>query len=417
MDNKKKDEKFTMSDYFDIAIESGALLLDASNFDWFDIPLLRHIRKEIYRTLEDETEDMDWGYATPGGKTYLKEQIALHESFIEKCEIAPDDIIVSAGGTTGAFNLVIQALVMLNGFKTGIKAIYPIPSYDGFNKGLCVYGYQTIYMKLSSENGYQMTFEKFLDVYEEDAKLLIIPNPSNPICTFIDNVELEKIVKFAMEKGMYIVYDTVFEEAIIVNNKRVQIFNMCNNYPRLIKIKGLSKDTPQLSDFRCGWTICKDETLNKLMLDIQETINYSNSTFLESLAAKEMELRVMAQEDSTDEDVVDYIQTISEFEAGIKETFRETYEFLLSNPDVVEYVGLPDAGNVMYVTLKKDACNKKGVFTSHEMFMYIFNNENILVSPGHCFGAQLDDLSFRVTISRRKERFVDGMKRVIGLFK
>ena len=62
MNNNHK-EKLTMSQYFDIGLEKGALLMDASNLDWFTFPLFSCIRREIYRTLEDPDEDMDWGYS------------------------------------------------------------------------------------------------------------------------------------------------------------------------------------------------------------------------------------------------------------------------------------------------------------------------------------------------------------------
>ena len=89
----------------------------------------------------------------------------------------------------------------------------------------------------------------------------------------------------------------------------------------------------------------------------------------------------------------------------------------MSQKDVGENVVYPDAGNIMYVTLKKEACNKKGVYTSHELFVYILEKENILVTPGNVFGIALEDLSFRVTISRGYEQFMDGLKRIVELFK
>ena len=55
--NEKHDEKLTMNEYFDIGLSRNALLLDASNLDWFTFPLFSCIRKEIYRTLEDPDED------------------------------------------------------------------------------------------------------------------------------------------------------------------------------------------------------------------------------------------------------------------------------------------------------------------------------------------------------------------------
>jgi hypothetical protein len=43
--------------------------------------------------------------------------------------------------------------------------------------------------------------------------------------------------------------------------------------------------------------------------------------------------------------------------------------------------------------------------------------ENILITPSHVFGLPLEDISFRVTISRNKNQFMDGLKRIVNLFR
>ena len=99
---KENKNKRTMSEYFDIGLANGALLMDASNLDWFTFPLFTCIRDEIYRTLEDPSEDMDWGYSYPGGKSRLRELISSHESFLENSKITYDDVIIGGSGTTAA---------------------------------------------------------------------------------------------------------------------------------------------------------------------------------------------------------------------------------------------------------------------------------------------------------------------------
>ena len=89
-----KEKKHSMSWYFDRGLERNALLLDASNLDWFDFPLFSNIKSEIYRILEDPNEDMDWGYSYPGGKTKLRKLISEHETYIEGTIINQEDVVV-----------------------------------------------------------------------------------------------------------------------------------------------------------------------------------------------------------------------------------------------------------------------------------------------------------------------------------
>ncbi len=291
------------------------------------------------------------------------------------------------------------------------------PSYDGFDRIFDFYEYKTITINLKPENNYKMTLEDVKLYYEEGVKAILIPNPSNPVCNYISTPELEKIIKFCIKKDMYIIYDAIFEESPCFYDGRVNIFNLSNNYPKLIKVKGLSKDTPNLSDFRCGWTICKDKMFNELLLAINSATTFSNPTFLEDIEIVEMQNRVNVDKGNLTPEVENYLKEKEHYHRTVLHIFSTTYEYLFSNLDVVEYIYYPDAGNMMYITLNKEKCNAKGVFTSHELTMKVLNDENILITPGHCFGAPLNDLSFRVTISRNLDDFLSGIRRIVELFK
>lgn len=409
-------EKLTMSQYFDIGLERKALLMDASNLDWFTFPLFSCIKREIYRTLDDPEEDMDWGYSYPGGKNKLRELIALHESYIEQEEITPDEVIVGGNGTTGTLNFVAQIIAKENNFEKDVEIIYPVPAYAGLMKSLTFYGLMPNVILMDKANDYKMRLIDVEKAYTDKTVALLITNPANPACKFIDEDELEKIVKFCIDKNIYIIYDAIFEEAPLFCNKRAPIFKLANNYHKLIKIKGFSKDIPQLSDLRCGWTICKDPKFIEKLLELGEATNYSNSTFLEALGIVEMTQRVNVDKHDSSNETLEYVKEKEQYHKQVMELFHIAYEYLCKQSHVVDNVIYPDAGNIMHINLNKDCCNKKGVFTSHELFVYILEKENILVTPGHVFGLPLEDLSFRVTISRGEGQFMDGLKRIIKLF-
>ena len=413
----KNKEKLTMSEYFDIGLERGALLMDASNLDWWEFPLFSNIKKEIYRTLEDPNEDMDWGYSYPGGKSRLRELIAEHESFIERKEIKPEEVIVGGNGTTGTLNFIAQIISREYNFAQDIEFIYPVPAYAGLMKSMSFYGIVPRIVHMDKKNNYKMTLKDVETAYTDKTVALLITNPANPACLFIEEDELEKIMKFCIEKNIYIIYDAIFEEAPMFNNKRVEVFNLTDDYPKLIKIKGFSKDIPQLSDLRCGWTICKDPKFIDSLLELGEAVNYSNSTFLESLGIVEMNMRVKVDKGDKSPETLQYMHEKAAYQGKIFNIFEAAYDYLTSQKDVVDSVIYPDAGNIMYINFKKDVCNKCDVYTSHDMFVYILEKENILVTPGHVFGLPLEDLGFRVTISRGYEQFMDGLKRIVELFR
>ena len=414
---KENKNKRTMSEYFDIGLANGALLMDASNLDWFTFPLFTCIRDEIYRTLEDPSEDMDWGYSYPGGKSKLRELIASHESFLENNDIKYDDVIIGGSGTTGSLNFVVQVIAKEYNFKQGLEIIYPIPAYAGLKKSLDYYGFKSNMILMDKDNNYKMTLEDVKKGYTDKTVALLITNPANPACLFIDPDELKKIVDFCIEKNIYIIYDAIFEEAPMYNNKRVEIFNMAKDYNKLVKIKGFSKDIPQLSDLRCGWVICKDKKFMDSLIALEEAVNYSNSTFLEALAIVEMTQRVNIDNNNLTETTKKYIEEKNVYHSMIKDIFNTAYNYLIAQEDGIESVVIPDAGNIMHITIKSDVAKKFGVETSDDLFVYIMEKENILITPANVFGLPLEDISFRITISRNKDQFMDGLKRIINLFK
>lgn len=414
---KEKKNKRTMSEYFDIGLANGALLMDASNLDWFTFPLFTCIRDEIYRTLEDPSEDMDWGYSYPGGKSRLRELISSHESFLENNKITYDDVIIGGSGTTGSLNFVVQVIAKEHNFKQGLEIIYPIPAYAGLKKSLDYYGFKSNMIMMDKDNDYKMTLDDVKKGYTDKTVALLITNPANPACLFIEPEEVQKIVDFCIEKNIYIIYDAIFEEAPMYNNKRVEIFNMAKDYDKLVKIKGFSKDIPQLSDLRCGWVVCKNKKFMESLIALEEAVNYSNSTFLEALAIVEMTQRVNIDNNNLTETTKKYIEEKNVYHSMIKDIFNTAYNYLIAQEDVIESVVVPDAGNIMHITIKSDVAKKFGVETSDDLFVYIMEKENILITPANVFGLPLEDISFRVTISRNKNQFMDGLKRIVNLFR
>lgn len=407
----KNDKKHSMSWYFDRGLERKALLLDASNLDWFTFPLFDCIKKEIYRTLEDPDEDMDWGYSYPGGKTKLRELIAKHETFIEKNNINLEDVVIGGNGVTGVLNFIGQYLKKEAELSHKAKILYPVPAYAGLLKNLKFYNLQPNIVKTDRKNKYCLTYKDVVDNYDDETLAILITNPGNPSCCYIDDKELLKIFNFAIEKNIYIILDAIFEESPNNLKKHSSYFLDTDFYDKLIKIKGFSKDIPQLSDLRLGWSISKNKKFNDYMLELDEITNYSNSTFLESLGIIEMQQRVWIDQKINNDSVNQYKIELKKYHKKIKEGIECVLKFA-SISDVFEDYIVPEAGNVLFLKINKTYCNNLGIYDSHDLFVYILEQANILVTPGHVFGLEIDDLWFRITISRSSEQLLNGMKRI-----
>lgn len=366
MDN----EKYSMSWYFDRALERKAMLLDGSNLNWFAYPLFDCIKDEINRTLNSPQPNMDWGYTYPGGLTKFRELIAQHESFIEKTSIEKEDVIIGGNGVTGVINFICRFLSE-EGKKTGKnEIIYPVPSYSGLLMGFSSYDLKPVVVPTERDNNFCISFDTISEVYNEKTAAILITNPNNPACCYFNDNELKKIFEFAVKNDIYIILDAIFEESPSKKTKFTQAFNMTKSYNKLIKIKGFSKDIPQLSDLRLGWSISKNKDFNGKMLEYGEVTNYSNSSFLEELGKQVMQHRVWLDQEVENESIDKYKRNLEYYHNKIFDGLDKALELLDKSAVFNDHI-VPDAGNIIFASIDKDICLKKGISDSHKLFVYI----------------------------------------------
>ena len=411
MDNKK----YSMSWYFDKALDRKAILLDGSNLNWFAYPLFDCIKDEINRTLNSPQPNMDWGYTYPGGLTKFRELIALHESFIEKTGIEKEDVIIGGNGVTGVINFICRFLSE-EAKKTGKnELIYPVPSYSGLLMCFSSYDLKPVVVQTEREENFCISFDTISEKFNKKTAAILITNPNNPACCYFNDNKLKKIFEFAVKNDLYIILDAIFEESPSRNPKFIQAFNITKNYNKLIKIKGFSKDIPQLSDLRLGWSISKNKNFNDKMLEYGEATNYSNSSFLEELGKQVMQHRVWLDQGIENESVAKYKSNLEYYHKKIFYGLDKALELLGKSTVFNDHI-IPDAGNIIFASIDKDICIKKGIYDSHELFLYILEKTNILVTPGHVFGLDFDKLWFRITVSKEPEVVFDSLKQIERLF-
>lgn len=402
-------EKLTMSEYFDLGLERNALLLDASNLDWFEFRLFECIRKEIYKTLEDMNEDMDWGYSYPGGKKKLRELIAEHESCLEGVTFDIDDIVVVGNGVTGTLNFIAQILKKKVGQGT---ILVPVPTYLSGIKAFQYYNFNIKKVLTCRENNYTITAKEIKENYDESVIAIVITSPGNPACNYIEDAELEEIIEFAINKNIYIIADAIFEEAPNKEQHFQHFFIKAHEYSKLIKVKGFSKDAPHLADLRLGWAICKDKEVSKELIYLDEIMNFSNSTFLESLGIVDMQHRVWIDKNVHNDSVEKYIEERNYYHRRIFDTMETVICFLKKQHIIVDCI-IPDAGNIVFFQVSDNVREKLNIQTSHDLFVWILENTNILVSPGIVFGLPEEELWCRITISRSEKQLMEGLMKIV----
>lgn len=409
----KKD--YTMSWYFDRGLERNAELLDGSNLNWNEFPLYSCLKNELKR-IEEGQEYIDIGYSYPGGSKELRSLISKHESFLEKTEILPQDVIINGGGATGVLNHIAQ-FIKNNGKNTGkTEIILSIPFYGGILKALEYHGLKVIYVNTERKNNFQPTFQQIKDKLTKKTAAILITTPGNPACCNIDKDEFKSIIDLSIMYDCFLIIDAIFEEAPTANGFQ-NVFKLSKNYDKLVKIKGFSKDSPQLNDIRIGWSICKNQKFNEALLDLSEVSNYSSSSILERIAVAEVKHRVWHDElkdnktgNNTSLEI--YLKELNDYHKKIKQGIDLGINVLKFHPCIEDLV-IPEVGNILFAKVNPEIGSKLMITNSHELFEYFLNECNILISPGHIFGMPYDTLWFRITMSRSPIHFVEEITKLL----
>ena len=127
--------------------------------------------------------------------------------------------------------------------------------------------------KLKPENNYKFIASEFIDLINDDLKLIYLDNPNNPTGQIIPLEAIEKVLKSALGKNIVVIVDEAYGDYMNENNSAV---NLVPKYENLIVTKTFSK-AYGLAGLRGGYII-QNEDLTKAMKNINTPYEMSSIT-------------------------------------------------------------------------------------------------------------------------------------------
>jgi aspartate aminotransferase len=119
-------------------------------------------------------------------------------------DYAPDEAVMTTGGKLALFN-AIQVLV-----DHGDEVILPVPYWVSF-KGIIQYaGGKVVYLETQEAENFRITADAIERAITPRTKAIILNSPSNPAGSVVAPADLERIVKLAHERGIYLLLDECY---------------------------------------------------------------------------------------------------------------------------------------------------------------------------------------------------------------
>ena len=196
----------------------------------FDTPV--HIKKAAEKALDaGETK-----YTPISGLLDLRKAIAEKLAKENGLNYSPDQIVVSNGAKHSLFN-VFMALC-----RKGEEVIIPAPFWLSYPEMIKIAGGKPVVVQCDENNNYKLTPSRFERAITGKTKAIVINSPSNPTGIVYSEAELRALAEVAVEHGIYIISDEIYEKLIYDNLVHVSAGSLSRDiFDLAITVNGFSK--------------------------------------------------------------------------------------------------------------------------------------------------------------------------------
>src|ERR1700678_3640086 len=116
----------------------------------------------------------------------------------------PDECVFTTGGKLALFN-AIQVLV-----DHGDEVILPVPYWVSFKDIIQYAGGKVVYLPTDEAENFRVTADAIEKAITPRTKVIILNTPSNPSGSVVSAADLERIVKLAHERGIFLLLDECY---------------------------------------------------------------------------------------------------------------------------------------------------------------------------------------------------------------
>ena len=299
------------------------------------------------------------------------------------------EAIFTTGGKQALFN-TIQVLI-----DHGDEVILPVPYWVSFKDIIQYAGGTVVFLETQEAENFRITADAIEKAVTPRTKAIILNSPSNPAGSVVSAEDLERIVRVAHERGIFLLLDECY---VYLNyaGKPVSGGSFTWAKEHIVILGSLSK-TYAMTGWRAGFALAsKAVTANLSKLQSQST---SNATSFVQKAA------VAALTSSQ--------ECVTEFRAE----FIELRDYMLAKVTAIPGVTCTKPEGAFYVYPNMSAyIGKGGIRTATELATRLLHEAHVVTVPGEAFGtAEHIRISYPVTRqnidegTRRMGEFLTGL--------
>lgn len=329
-------------------------------------------------------------YSPGKGLPQLREAIAKKTLRDSGYEVDPNtEIIVTNGGKQAVFE-AFSAIV-----EVGDEVLMPTPYWTTYPEVIKIAGGVPVSVMAGADQHYKVTVEQLDAAKTEKTKALLVVSPSNPTGAVYDANELKAIGKWALDNGIWVITDEIYEHLIYDGIHAEHIVKLV---PELAKqtlvLNGVAK-TYAMTGWRVGWMIAPPDVIKACAaFQSHTTGNVSNIAQRAALAAVSGPLDKVQQMrevfDRRRQRMVELLRQVPDLEVPMPHGAFYCY------PSVERILGREIAGETPQ--------------TSAELADLMLRKVEVAVVPGEAFGPSG---FFRLSYALSDEDLEEGVGRIV----
>jgi aspartate/methionine/tyrosine aminotransferase len=239
-----------------------------------DSPTPPHIVAAAERALQEGRT----GYPDNQGEPALRQ--AVIEKLLRDQGLSYDpasEILITDGAACG---LAIAFAAIL---EPGDEVLLPDPIYDAYSSAIALYGGRAVAVPSTIRDGRFVIDRPALEAAcTSRTRALLLNHPWNPVGTAFTTDELQSIVDFVAERGLWLISDEIYESLLYGGRRHVSAATISGAKPRTIIVNSLSK-TYAMTGWRVGYCVAPAD-LTRAMLLVLQQFSRGPATFVQDAA-------------------------------------------------------------------------------------------------------------------------------------
>jgi aspartate aminotransferase len=368
-----------------MAVAAEAAKLRASGVNLTDFgagephfPTPRHIKDAAIAAIEANFTR----YTVVPGIPEVRKAIVERHACDFGSDYSIDETIFTSGEKLALFN-AIQILI-----EHGDEVILPVPYWVSFKDIIQYAGGKVVYLETDEAESFRITADAIEAAITPRTKAIILNSPSNPAGSVIEEQDLERIVRVAHERGIYLILDECY---VYLNyeSKPVSAGKFAWAKEHMIVLGSLSK-TYAMTGWRAGYALGPKAIIANLSkLQSQSTSNATSFVQKGAIAA-----------------LAGSQECVNEFRCE----FKLLRDHMIAKLKEIPGVTCTVPAGAFYVYPNVSAyIGKGGIKTATELATRLLHEGHVVAVPGEAFGTPHHiRLSYPVT----RETIDEGVRRM-----